>query len=205
MPYLCGNKGCLRATDVENQPCKSCKAGGKPLLNPKSRHAIQKENVVSKEIVKSGIMLLDKSTGKQVDASILGKMNDNACEYIVNTYWYGWENGFPQVLTEMLKPFGEYKKGAKQKGKMIIDLSKDANYNFIATIYANEKNFAGMKQTITTSPSFREKTDKITIDDLAAMVVNNGKSFTFKKRNSGVWEYEDSAGIVRQVPTWAIS
>ena len=64
MPYVCGVNGCLRATDVEGQPCKSCAIGGKPLLNPKSRHAVKPANVVSKQPKKAGINVKDPSTGK---------------------------------------------------------------------------------------------------------------------------------------------
>ena len=88
---------------------------------------------------------------------------------------------------------------------MVIDLSGDQNYHFISEIYKNERDYMKLKNTLSSSPVFREKTDKITIEDLAAMVANNGKSFTFKKGNSGVWEYEDENGIVRQVPQWAVS
>ena len=205
MPYQCGVNGCLRATDVEGQPCKSCAIGGKPLLNPKSRHAIAPENVVTKNIVKTGIQVKDPKTGKNIDAAVLAKMNEKACDFLVSVYWYGWDGGFPSPLTTMLKPFGEFKKGSKAKGKMVIDLSDDQNYHFISEIYKNERDYMKLKNTLSSSPVFREKTDKITIEDLAAMVANNGKSFTFKKGNSGVWEYEDENGIVRQVPQWAVS
>ena len=72
-------------------------------------------------------------------------------------------------------------------------------------MYQNERDFNKLKQNLTSSPVFREKTDQITIEDLASMVANNGKSFTFKKGNSGVWEYEDEQGVIRQVPVWAVS
>ena len=90
-------------------------------------------------------------------------------------------------------------------GKKSIDLSKDNNYAFIATIYENERDFNSLKKNLSQSPVFREKTDKITVEDLAAMVANNNKSFTFKKGGSGVWEYEDNSGVIRQIPEWAIS
>lgn len=205
MPYQCGVNGCLRATDVEGQPCKSCAIGGKPLLNPKSRHAVKPANVVSKQPKKAGINVKDPSTGKMIDAGLLGQMNEKSCEFIVNAYWYGWDMGFPPMLTRMLKPYGEYKRGTTSKNQMTIDVSQDQNYAFIATVYQNERDFNKLKQNLTSSPVFREKTDQITIEDLASMVANNGKSFVFKKGNSGVWEYEDEQGVIRQVPSWAVS
>ena len=206
MPYQCGVNGCLHATKVEGQPCKSCAIGGKPLLNPKSRHAIQKQNVVVKDkMPKTGIQVKDPKTGKTIDAAVLAKMNEKACDFIANAYWYGWKGGFPDLLTQMLKPFGEYKRGGNMMGKKSIDLSKDNNYAFIATIYENERDFNSLKKNLSQSPVFREKTDKITVEDLAAMVANNNKSFTFKKGGSGVWEYEDNSGVIRQIPEWAIS
>jgi len=205
MPYQCGNNGCLRATNVEGQPCKSCAIGGKPLLNPKSRHAIAPENVVTKDVIKTGIQVKDPNTGKTVDAAVLAKMNEKACDFLVSVFYYGWDDGFPSPLADMLKMYGNFKPGVRPKGQKTIDLSKDENYNFISQIYKNERDYMGLKKNLTSSPVFREKTDKITVEDLAAMVANEGKTFTFKKGNSGVWEYEDENGIVRQVPSWAIS
>ena len=69
----------------------------------------------------------------------------------------------------MLKPYGEYKRGTTSKNQMTIDVSKDQNYAFIATVYENERDFNKLKQNLTSSPVFREKTDQITIEDLASM------------------------------------
>ena len=111
MPIRCGKNGCLRATPVEGQPCKSCAIGGKPLTNPKNPRAIKEINVTNApKITPTGVTITDAS-GKVVDVAVLAESNKKACEFIFRTYWYGWENGCPPILHEMFKDYGTFTAG----------------------------------------------------------------------------------------------
>ncbi len=214
MPIRCGKNGCLRETMVEGTPCKACSIGGRPLTDPKKRGAVKDVNVTNKPtIAPTGVTVYDDK-GNPVDLAVLAQANFKACEFIFKTYWYGWENGCPAIFHEMFKDYGTFTVGGSSGNQDTISLSKNPQWNFQKVIFQEEKKSNGptkaytdLVERIKSSPKLTEPslTGGVSLNDLATMVVNEGKSFTFVKGQMGIMQYEDATGIIRQIPTWAIT
>ncbi len=144
------------------------------------------------------------------------QLQKDAVKVIFSSYWYGWEGGIPPAFKDIFSKFGMFisdraiastMKGTPDVHKSSINVAGDKSFILIKeAIYPYEGEAAAFK-AIQMSPIMMEKLGDVTPTDAIEMVKNDGGAFTFTKTKAdgSEYSYEDSHGVTRKLPRWAIA
>ena len=240
MAEKCDTPTCLRGVDRVGQLCLPCQKGMRPMTNPKSPHAFdnptkgvttgfenpQKKLVIvhnggnkpkTDPIIIKPTLKVSKSYNnwkKNKTTIEIKSLQKKAVKLIFSSYWYGWDDGFPDAFTEIFKEYGNFITGREVPSKMVgtpdvhtshINTKGNAAFVLVTDFIYPIQGEASTFREIERSPIMREALGDVSPTDAIEMVKNNGMPFTFTKKDEKTYLWQDGNGIEREIPTWAIA
>ena len=161
------------------------------------------------------IARLKKQSRATKRAKAKGADMKKAVALLLESYWFGWDDGKPHIFDKMFDKYGTFvpsvgkassMKGTPDKHTSKINLSARGEGQTVKMLMREGK--VVLQEKVGTSPALQEAFKNMSIEQIVLLIENDGKKFEFFKRNMEppYYNYYPTGASLPMgmIPRWAI-